>query len=253
MGAPEQTFSFFPHVPPPLNVQLTVLAERPCAYLPGRMTTLRAFAVGEISPRLFQQFMDAGYRRSGVMIYQPICVGCRQCQPIRVPVEAFRPNKSQRRTRRRNADVVTTVGEPVPDQERFALYAAYQTRWHRDDQAPDYDDFAAFLYSSPTHTLEFTHRVGGRLIAVGICDVTPQGLSSVYFYFDPDEARRALGVFGALAEIDFARSAALPYYFLGYWVRDCPTMHYKADYGPAEILCLDGTWRRADDASTPAG
>ena len=70
--------------------------------------------------------------------------------------------------------------------------------------------FEAFLYDSPTGTIEFEYRLpAGRLIAVGICDLTPRSLSSVYFFFDPDESRRrGLGTYGALHEIAFAREVA---------------------------------------------
>jgi hypothetical protein len=44
-------------------------------------------------------------------------------------------------------------------------------------------------------------------------------------------------------EIAFAAREAIPYYYLGYWVRDCATMAYKADFRPFELLCPDGVWR----------
>jgi len=57
----------------------------------------------------YHAFMDAAFRRSGRLIYQPICAGCRACTPIRVPVAAFEPTKSQRRVMRKNADLVIDV------------------------------------------------------------------------------------------------------------------------------------------------
>ncbi|HEY7117030.1 MAG TPA: arginyl-tRNA--protein transferase, partial [Tepidisphaeraceae bacterium] len=67
--------------------------------------------------------------------------------------------------------------------------------------------------------------------------------SSVYFYFDPAEARRRPGTFSALWEIEFARSRGIPYYYLGYWVAGCGAMEYKASFGPHEVLGTDGVWR----------
>ena len=50
---------------------------------------------------------------------------------------------------------------------------------------------------------------GGRLFAVSVCDTVGDALSSVYCYYDPDERRRALGTFMALAEIAQCRRLAL--------------------------------------------
>jgi arginine-tRNA-protein transferase len=78
---------------------------------------------------------------------------------------------------------------------------------------------------------------------VGICDVCSRSLSSVYFYFDPAEASRGLGTFSSLWEIEFARRRAIAYYYLGYWVGGCATMHYKCTFRRHEILHPDGVWR----------
>ena len=195
--------------------------------------------------------MDAGFRRSGRFIYQPACAGCRECVPLRVPVEQFVPSKSQRRCARRNADLVVSIHKPQPSGEKYALYARYLDQWHGKNDS-DYDEFVSFLYDSPVDTLEFEYRDrrGNRLLAVGICDICPTSLSSVYFYFDPAESRRSLGTFGALREIAFAREGRTPYYYLGYWIRGCGSMSYKADFRPHEILCTDGVWRAAN--SSPA-
>jgi arginine-tRNA-protein transferase len=93
--------------------------------------------------------------------------------------------------------------------------------------------------------LEFSYRdAAGRLLGVGICDVSKLSLSSVYFYYDPEETvRRSLGTFAALVEIETAAGRNIPYYYLGYWVDGCPAMQYKANFRPNEVLCPDGVWR----------
>ena len=40
-----------------------------------------------------------------------------------------------------------------------------------------------------------------RLIAVGVIDIVPDGLSSVYFFYDPEFKKYRLGVFSSLIEI----------------------------------------------------
>src|SRR5438477_622465 len=84
--------------------------------------TTRGLWVGNMPPSVYHRFMDAGFRRSGKLLYQPVCGACRACVPIRVPVATFRPSKSQRRCRRRNEDLEVTVAGPVATDEKFQLY-----------------------------------------------------------------------------------------------------------------------------------
>ena len=245
-GAPAQTLSHYPALPPPVRVRLVTVDEHPCSYLPGRMSSSRALWAEGLPGELYHQFMDAGFRRSGKLLYQPACRGCRACQPIRVPVAPFLPSKSQRRCRRRNADLVVTLGPPEPTDEKFELYRRFLAgRFDRPEPDEDgRDGFERFLYDSPVETVEFCYRdPAGRLLAVGICDVCAESLSSVYFYYDPAESRRGLGTFGALYEIETVAGLGIPYYYLGFWVAGCGTMQYKSDFRPSEVLDGDGVWR----------
>jgi arginine-tRNA-protein transferase len=253
----------YPSLPPPANVPLTVLPARPCPYLPDRVETIRGFLCSEMHPAVYHAFMDRAFRRSGNFFYQPVCRGCRECTPIRVPTATFTPSKSQRRVWRRNGDVTVEVSpDPQPSDEKFELFARYQHERHGDpvrddaaDRAADYEHFVDFLYSSAVETIEFAYRdaASNRLLGVGIGDVCwGESLSSVYFYYDPVESRRrSLGVYSGMWEIGFAALEKVPYYYLGYWVRDCATMRYKADFRPHELLDPDGVWR-APAARSPA-
>ena len=40
--------------------------------------------------------------------------------------------------------------------------------------------------------------LGGKMIAVGVLDILPQGASSVYLYYDPDYRFLSLGTYSAL-------------------------------------------------------
>jgi arginyl-tRNA--protein-N-Asp/Glu arginylyltransferase len=236
-------FCHYPAAPPPKPVQLTQVPSRPCPYLANREETIRAFFAKAMDPLDYHAFMDAGFRRSGNLLYQHVCVGCRECVPLRVLVKSFEASKSQRRCRRRNADLAVAVGPPGASREKFELYARYQAERHDGAEPEDPIGFLNFLYRSPVNTVEFTYRdQGGRLLAVGICDVCAMSISSVYFYFDPSESRRGLGTFGALCEIDYAVRQNIDYFYLGFWVKESAKMAYKADFRPYELLQPDGTW-----------
>jgi len=238
--------SAYPAPAPPIPLDLTVMSGHPCSYFHDRRATTRAFYAPAVPGELYHRFMDAGFRRSGRVIYQPVCVGCRSCVAIRIPVETFTPDKSQRRAGRRNQDLSVGVGLPTPTGEKFQLYEEYCRHWHGAAETHDYAAFTSFLYESPVETLEMTYRdAAGNLLGVGICDVCQESLSSVYFYFDPAAASRSLGTFSALWEIDFARRLNIPHYYLGYWVNGCGAMQYKANFNPHELLDTDGVWRPA--------
>jgi arginyl-tRNA--protein-N-Asp/Glu arginylyltransferase len=84
------------------------------------------------------------------------------------------------------------------------------------------------------------YRLGNVLIAVGVVDVLPSGLSSVYLFYDPVFARDVIpmGKYAILKEIEYTRdSLRLPYYYLGYYIESCPKMRYKIEYRPSELLC----------------
>jgi arginine-tRNA-protein transferase len=235
--------SHYPSHPPPVKLRMYESGEHVCSYFRDRSARTRAFYAPKMPGALYQQFMDAAFRRSGRYVYQPVCGGCRLCVPIRVPVETFAASKSQRRAWRKNQDVVIEIGEPTPTHEKLALYQKYRLHWHETDEQ-SWDEFVSFLYDSPVETVEFEYRLSsGELVGVGICDLCAKSLSAVYFYFDPEHAKRGLGTFSALYEIETARKLNIPYYYLGFWVKNCATMHYKCDFRPCELLDTDGTWR----------
>jgi arginine-tRNA-protein transferase len=239
-----------PALTAPIRLPLGESAEHACSYLPQRMARMRAVRVRSLPGELYRQFMDAGFRRSGAMLYQPICRNCRACIPLRVPVDRFHASKSQRRACRANADLSLSLDSPAPSEEKYRLYRRYVTDWHRGGDAGSYEDFTWFLYQSPVPSLEFCYRDShGTLLAVGICDRAGEALSSVYFYFDPRAAHRRLGTFGAVTEIEHARATGLRYYYLGYWVPGCNAMAYKSNFRPCERLAPDGVWREVDDAA----
>lgn len=218
-------------------------APHRCSYRPPRMAREQvALSPAAIDAQRYQVLMDHGFRRSGMIFYRTDCPGCRACVPIRVPVATFQPSRSQRRTLRRNADVELRLGPPIDDHARYDLFSRYQHWKHADGMSGDRDDFVRFLVESPIDTFEMTYWIRGRLVGVGIVDVCPSALSSVYFYFEPTERARGLGTLSALCEIEECRRRGLPYWYAGYYVAGCRKMEYKARFRPYELLSASGEW-----------
>ena len=137
--------------------------------------------------------------------------------------------------------------------EKFQLYKKYQITVHGDQPSELTEDgFSRFLVESPLvsdvgqavsagsvvqGTHHMLHRIDGQLVAVGVVDLLPSGLSSVYLFYDPDFKHLALGKYTALREIQYCLETGLQYYYMGFYVQDCEKMRYKADYCPSELLC----------------
>ncbi len=231
-------------MPNALPLVLYESQPHPCAYLPGRLA-VDEFGIAErLPPAIYERLMNRGFRRSGRLVYRPVCDGCRECVPLRVRAADFVPSRSQRRVLRRNCDVQVAVGRPEISDEKYRLFCDYVREQHDGQMAMERAAFSEFLYQSPTDTREMVLTIDDRPAGVGIVDVCPGCVSSVYFFFDPVHARRSLGVFSALKEIEMCRQLGIEYWYAGFFVRECDRMNYKASFRPYELLDRDGRWHR---------
>ena len=77
-----------------------------------------------------------------------------------------------------------------------------------------------------------------KLIGVDLIDILDDGISSIYFYYDPDYSNLSLGKLSLLLQVKFAKKENKDWIYLGYYVQDCPSLSYKSEYKP--YLTLDG-------------
>ncbi len=212
-----------------------------CPYLPGRSSRLKFFN-GQGVGKIYRLLMDAGFRRHGLHVYRPDCEGCRECRVLRVPIETFRPSRSQRRVLKRGSGVFRIEwGTPGFAPEKIAMYERYLAFQHRqglaDPEHADPDRYSDFFVQSflGADTRELRLFAGDRLAGIGIVDILFDALSSVYFFFEPEFYEFSPGTFSILAEIESGRAWGLKYYYPGYYIRDCPAMNYKKNFGPNQI------------------
>ncbi|XP_031244382.1 arginyl-tRNA--protein transferase 1 isoform X2 [Mastomys coucha] len=141
-------------------------------------------------------------------------------------------------------------------QESYQVYKRYQMIIHKDPpDKPTVSQFTRFLCNSPLEaerpangpecgygSFHQQYWLDGRIIAVGVIDILPYCVSSVYLYYDPDYSFLSLGVYSALREIAFTRqlhekASQLSYYYMGFYIHSCPKMRYKGQYKPSDLLC----------------
>ena len=91
-------------------------------------------------------------------------------------------------------------------------------------------------------TQEFVYLLGDRVAGVSIIDQIPGGLSSVFTYFEPTFAKRSIGTYTVLWEIEHCRQIEVPYYYLGYYVAGSKTMAYKSRFRPYDVLVGNDRW-----------
>ncbi|MNZ87334.1 arginyl-tRNA-protein transferase [compost metagenome] len=209
-----------------------------CSYLSGQQaTTLFLDPRHPFDAGMYAGLSELGFRRSGEHLYRPHCQHCQACLPARIPTASFQASQQQKRILKRNRDLSVHAVRPEFREEYYDLYARYIEQRHADGDMypPSREQFTTFLVSDLPFCVFFEFRLQGRLLAVAVTDVLPNGLSAVYTFFDPLEERRSLGRLAILWQVAEASRRALPAVYLGYWIRTCRKMSYKSEYRPLEL------------------
>ena len=240
----------------PIAPQFYVTAPQPCPYLEGRMERKLFTALqGEHAQRLNDTLSKQGFRRSQNVLYRPSCSECSACLSARIRVADFEPSRTQKRILRRTSHLRRNATSPWATEDQFTLFRRYLDARHADGGMADMDifEFAAMIEETPikSRVIEYTRPTnqgtrGTALAAVCLTDVFDDGLSMVYSFYDPDLADLSLGTHVILDHIEIARSAGLPYVYLGYWVPGSRKMGYKAGFSALEIYKA-GQWQDLDD------
>ncbi|XP_029676856.1 arginyl-tRNA--protein transferase 1 isoform X2 [Formica exsecta] len=136
------------------------------------------------------------------------------------------------------------------------LYKRYQMVIHNDTpEECNQKSFFNFLVKSPLQqwtpnngppqgygSFHEQYWLDNELIAVGVIDILPSCVSSVYFFYDPAYSQLSLGTFSSLREVYLTRqfnkvASDLKYYYMGFYIHTCPKMRYKAKMRPSKLLC----------------
>lgn len=235
---------------PTKNLRFFLTAPSPCPYLAGRRERKVFTGLdGLDSEELHDLLTNAGFRRSQNIAYRPSCDGCESCVSARVPVEKFEFSRRWRKIMAKNADLTRSLKPAEATEEQFQLLRRYLNSRHADGGMAEMtmSDYAAMVEETAvrTHLVEYRYSAGparGELAACALIDVLGDGLSMVYSFFDPEAAKRSLGIYTILDHIQQARAAGFAHVYLGYWIPGSEKMDYKASFRPLELL-LGGEWR----------
>lgn len=218
----------------------------PCPYLAGQVEQkIFTRLIGEDAPDflLNSRLTQHGFRRSQTMLYRPACPACMACTPLRIALKTFHPTPSLKRILRKNANLVAQA-HPVEDSTiLFDLFTRYQRARHAESDMAQMneDDFRAMLREGGRNTFLLTlQKADGPPLGAMLVDRLHHGTSAVYSFFDPAEESRSLGTALILHLADWTRRNGLDYLYLGYWIKDCRKMAYKARFPALEKLGNNG-------------
>ncbi|KAG5927204.1 hypothetical protein E4U42_002502 [Claviceps africana] len=147
---------------------------------------------------------------------------------------------------------VVTLEVDTFTEEKYQVFDNYQRVVHNDPPSKrTREAFVRFLCSSPLRrgflveegqgrkrlgSYHQCYRLDGVLVAMGVLDLLPTCVSSVYFLYHESIDKHAPGKLGALHEIALALEEGYQWWYPGYYIHNCPKMKYKIDYSPQFIL-----------------
>ncbi len=251
------------------RLQFYVTTPYSCGYLPKKLAqSLIATPHHLVDATVYSGLIQQGFRRSGKFAYRPHCENCNACVPVRVVLQDFEPNRSQKRAYKQHADLSARVIPLSYVESHFALYTAYQAARHPDEHLKkqadahrtaqiqnESDEYRHFLCQSNVESLmvEFSD-ANNQVKIVSVIDIVNDGVSAVYTFYDTTDdknsaktsygapcKRASYGTYSIMWLIEWTKMLDLPYFYLGYWIADSQKMAYKQAFKPQEKL-IDGEW-----------
>lgn len=145
-----------------------------------------------------------------------------------------------------------TLEDDSLTEEKYRVYENYQRVVHKEGPSDiSRKGFKRFLCDSPILRKTITTPEGkeqklgsyhmcywldGQLVGIGVLDLLPHCVSSVYFLYHESIHGFSPGKLSALREIALAREGGYRYWYPGFYIHSCPKMRYKTEYQPQYIL-----------------
>ena len=221
-------------------IEFTTL-ETSCVYLKENRMQMSYKYIKDCSLSLSSKLTQQGWRRFGHYYSKPICHDCDECKSIRIDVENFHFSRSVKRVIKKNIDTKTIIRKPKITKEHLDLYEKYHKYMQKTkgwDYYPLNEESYADLYAKgfSTYGYEVLYIRDKKLVGVDLLDFLEDGISSIYFYYDPDFRDYSLGKYSIYKQIELAKKRELMWIYIGYSVKGCSSLSYKEDYKPHQVL-----------------
>jgi len=226
-----------------MNIIKEFSVDSECSYLDNLEQKTFYKIIENCSTNECQELIERGFRRFGKMYFRPICSTCSECKSIKIDVDNFEFSKSQRRVLKKASHIKSYIQRPSLTQAHLDLFKKYhlhmkdKKEWEYTEVTPQ-SYHSSFVNGHNEFGYEILYYDEGKLIGVDLVDILEDGISSIYFYYDTEYMNLSLGKLSLYKQILYAKEAKLKWIYLGYYVKDCPSLSYKAHYKP--YLTLQG-------------
>ena len=233
-----------------MNLLKEFFLDDKCSYLKDKEQTTHYKMIEDCNDKQCLSLIQRGYRRFGKIYFRPICKDCTECKSIKINVKNFEFSKSHKRVMKKAKNIKSYIRTPSMTKEHLKLYDKYhlymkeKKGWDHSHVNPQ-NYYNSFVNGHNGFGYEISYYDEDKLIGIDLIDILQDGLSSIYFYYDPDYSNYSLGKLSLLYEIEFAKTQNKDWIYLGYYVRDCDSLSYKASYKP--YLTLDGRPKETED------
>ena len=205
------------------------------------------FFAESISSDQLDMLLVEGWRHFGCQFFR-YNVGVfkdelRYVLPLRVRVAEFSRSRSQRKLFRRNEELETRIQPVEIDAEKHKLFERHAERFTRGRPSSIHNFLDPQAATIPCETLEFAVYIEGELAAVSFLDVGNTSVSSIYAMFDPTFAKRSLGIYTMLLELEFARENGKEFYYQGYAYEGSSFYDYKKQFVATEVFDWVSAWQ----------
>ncbi|SMP86859.1 arginine-tRNA-protein transferase [Epsilonproteobacteria bacterium SCGC AD-311-C15] len=226
-----------------MNLLKEFSIEDKCSYLKDKTQTTHYKVIDKCNSNQCQELIERGYRRFGKMYFRPICSTCQECQSIKIDVANFKFSKSMRRVMNKGSHIKTYIRRPSLTKTHLELFKKYhlymkdKKDWEYQEATPQ-SYYNSFVDGYNDFGYEVLYYDADKLIGVDLIDILDDGVSSIYFYYDPDYVDYSLGKLSLYNQIKFAQKSAKKWIYLGYYVQGCSSLSYKSEYKP--YMTLEG-------------
>ncbi len=223
------------------NIIEVLEEDKQCPYYEEKNSDMRYKYIHECSIEEHSTMLQRGWRRFGHMHFVPECKDCNECVTIRIDINKHKFTKSQKRVIAKHKNTNVYIQEPSLSIDHINLFDKYHSHmnekknWKYEPTSPD-SYYQSYVAAANKYGKEILYFIDDKLVAVALCDMMKEGISSVYCYYDHDYEHLSLGKFSILAQMSIAKQTNTTYLYLGYWIKDHFSMGYKENYKPFDIL-----------------